>query len=164
MRLLILGGALAIALPTIGLAQPAPPPAADYVAMAGQSDLFEIKSGQLAETKAANPAIKKFAQQMVDDHTKTTKMVMAALKASGMQDAPPASLSADQQTMLAELKSESGEAFDKTYIAQQLKAHQDALALQSGYADGGDDPKLKAAAGKIVPVVKIHLAMQQGLS
>ena len=164
MRLLILGGALAIALPAVGLAQPTPPPAADYVAMAGQSDLFEIKSGQLAEEKAVNPAIKKFGQKMVDDHTKSTKMVMAAVKADGMQDAPPASLSENQQAMLAELKSESGEAFDKTYIAQQLKAHQDALDLQSGYADGGDDPKLKTAAGQIVPVVKMHLAMLQSMN
>jgi putative membrane protein len=164
MRLLILGGALAIALPTFGLAQPAPPPAADYVAMAGQSDLFEIKSGQLAEAKSMNPAIKKFAQQMVDDHTKSTKMVMSALKADGMQDAPPASLSADQQAMITELKSENGADFDKTYVAQQLTAHQDALALQSGYAEGGDDPKLKAAAGQIVPVVKMHLAMLQNMN
>jgi putative membrane protein len=164
MRRLVLGGVLAIALPAAVFAQPAAPSAVDYITIAGQSDLFEIQSGQLAEAKSANPAIKKFGHQMVTDHTNSTKMVMAAAKADGIPESPPPSLTADQKSMMAELKSESGEAFDKTYVAQQLKAHQDALAVQSSYAGSGDDPKLKSAANHIVPVVQMHITMLQGMS
>ena len=161
MRLLILGGALAIALPTFGFAQPAAPPADQYVTMAGQSDEFEIQSAKLAVEKGS-PAVRNFGRQMITDHTKSTAMVMAAAKASGLPASPPP-LTADQQAMLTELQGESGDAFDKTYVSQQLTAHQQALALQDAYAKGGDDPKLKAAAAHIVPVVQRHLSLLQAM-
>jgi putative membrane protein len=155
MRLLILGGALAIALPTMALAQPAAPPAPQYVTMAGQSDDFEIQSGKLAVLKGS-PAIRNFGQQMITDHKKSTAMVIAAAKKSGLPVSPP-ELTADQQQMLSVLQSESGDAFDTTYVDQQLTAHHEALALQTAYAKDGDDPNLKAAAAHIEPVVEMHL-------
>jgi putative membrane protein len=59
--------------------------------------------------------------------------------------------------MLAELKAARGPAFNPTYISQQKAAHQQAPALQSGYANSGDDPNLKAAAAQIAPVVQMHI-------
>jgi putative membrane protein len=162
MRSMLLAGALALGLPMVALAQPmSPPPAADYMMMAGQSDQFEIQSGKLAASTAMSPGVKKFGAQMVTDHTKSTQMVMAAAKKSGLPAGPPPPLKPDQQAMLTQLQGQSGAAFDKTYVTQQLAAHKDALALQSGYAKSGDDKNLKMAAGKIVPVVKMHLGMLQ---
>jgi putative membrane protein len=129
--------------------------------MAGQSDEFEIQSSQLA-VKNGSPAIRNFAEQMITAHTKTTAMVVAAAKKSGLPASPPP-LTADQQGMLAELQGESGDAFDKTYVSQQLAAHEEALALQTAYAKGGDDPNLKAAAAHIVPVVQRHLSLLQSM-
>lgn len=162
MRMTLLCGGLALTLPAAAMAQPmTPPPAAQYMMMAGQSDQFEIQSGKLAASKAMSPGVKKFGAQMVTDHTKSTKMVMDAAKKSGLPAGPPPPLKPEQQTMLTELLGQSGAAFDKTYVTQQLAAHKEALALQSGYAKSGDDKNLKMAAGKIVPVVKMHLGMLQ---
>jgi putative membrane protein len=161
MRTYILASVLALTLSAEASAQSITPPAAQYMMMAGQSDQFEIQTGKLAATKATSADIKNFGNQMVTDHTKSTAMVMAAAKKSGLPTSPPPPLKADQQAMLAQLQSQSGAAFDQTYVSQQLKAHQDALALQRSYAKGGDDPNLKAAAGKIVPVVQMHLSMLQ---
>jgi putative membrane protein len=164
MRSLLLCGALAL-LPAIASAQAAPPPpAAQYMMMAGQSDQFEIQSGKLAVSKAMSPDVKKFGAQMVTDHTKSTAMVMAAAKESGLPAGPPPALKPAQQTMLAQLQGQTGAAFDKTYVAQQLAAHKGALALQSSYAMSGDDKNLKMTAGKIVPVVKMHLGMLRKIS
>jgi putative membrane protein len=127
--------------------------------MAGQSDQFEIESGKLAEAKAMSPGLKKFGAEMVTDHMKSTDMVMAAAKKSGMPTGAPPALKADQQAMLSDLRNQSGSAFDKMYLMQQMAAHKQALALQSSYATSGDDPNLKMAAAKIVPVVKMHISM-----
>jgi putative membrane protein len=166
MRRLLICGALLIAAPATALAQNSPPmaasamapPAADYVMMAGQSDTFEVQSGQLAAHMANSENLKKFGAKMVTDHTTSTQMVMAAAHKSGMNPSPPP-LKPEQQQMLADLQSVKGAAFDKMYVSQQLKAHQDALDLQSSYAKSGDDPNLKAAAARIVPVVKMHMSM-----
>ena len=76
----------------------------------------------------------------------------------------PPDLSADHQQMLAQLQGLSGADFDRAYVSQQMQAHQAALRVQQGYATQGDDPNLRAAAAKIVPVVETHIAMLQRMS
>jgi putative membrane protein len=135
------------------------PTAADYVRMAGQSDAFEIQSGQLAASKASSADLKAFGARMVKDHTKSTQMVLAAAAKSGLSPATPPPLPPAKSDMLTQLQAANGEAFDRLYVSQQLQAHQEALSLQSSYARSGQDPNLKAAAEKIVPVVTMHLDM-----
>ena len=135
-----------------------------YVTAAGESDKFEITEGQMAETMATSPQIKAFGQKMVRDHTKSTAKVMMAAKVSGLPRMPPPVLRPDQQDMVAQLKMASGPAFDQLYVQQQTESHQQALMVQQNYAEHGTAPALKAAAKKIVPVVKDHLSMLQSLS
>ena len=120
---------------------------AAYVMAAGQSDQFEIKEGQLAETMGTS--------------TKSTKMVTMAAGESGLPPMPPPPLSPDQQQMMASLKATSGPDFDKLYVQQQMQSHQQALQLQQAYAQTGGDSNLKMTATKIVPVVQEHIDMLQ---
>jgi putative membrane protein len=158
----LFAGALALSASAVA-AMPAPS-TADYMMKAGQSDQFEIQAGKLAETNAGKASIKHFGAKMVTDHTKSTKLVMAAAKKSHMPvpDAPPA-LDSDQQSMLSDLQGKTGKDFDTAYLADQATAHQQALQLQEAYAMGGDDPLFKAAAKKIVPVVKMHIHMLKSM-
>ena len=152
-------GAVALSLPALAAAMPAPP-AADYVMKAGQSDQFEIQSGKLAGENGGSHAVKHMSAKMVADHTKSTKLVLAAAKKSHLPTPhSPPPLDNDQQAMLSDLQGKHGRDFDSTYISDQKTAHQKALDLQQSYAEGGDDPHLKSAAKKIVPVVKVHIAM-----
>ena len=105
-----------------------------------------------------NPQVKSFATMMLTDHGKSTAMVKAAALKSKVKVAPPM-LTADQKEMIAQLRAATGAARDTTYIAQQKTAHDQALALQQGYAAEGTAVPLKTAAGKIVPVVQMHIKM-----
>ena len=73
-------------------------------------------------------------------------------------NAPPA-LDSDQQAMLSDLQSKHGKDFDAAYKSDQLTAHHKALDLREAYAMSGENPHFKAAAKKIVPVVKMHISM-----
>ena len=55
------------------------PSAADFVAKASASDLFEVQSGQAAQDRAANPLVKAFAANLVRDHTKSSQELKKAL-------------------------------------------------------------------------------------
>jgi putative membrane protein len=70
---------------------------------------------------------------------------------------PADKLDQRRQGFIDNLKSASDAAFDKTYIDQQVAAHEEALTLLQGYAKDGSDAGLKAAAAKIVPTVQMHL-------
>ena len=132
------------------------PSAADFVRQAAQSDMFEIKSGQMAQQKAAGARVRSFGQMMVSDHTKTTQALTAAAARAGLA-APSPDLSPEQKAMLDQLGAASGSAFDSLYLTQQKDAHRQALSLHSAYAAGGDNAALKRVAQSAVPVVRRHL-------
>ena len=137
--------------------------APDYITASAQSDMFEINEGKMAQ-KMGSPAVRRFGATMVRDHMKTTANLKLAIKKAGMEIPPPPPLRPDQEQMMSQLQGMSGPDFDKAYVMQQVQSHQEALALQSGYAKGGDTPALKVAARGAVPIVKMHLSMAQKMS
>lgn len=144
--------------------QPAPA-AAEYVRMAGASDLYEIQSSQIVMESSQNADLRRFAQMMIDHHTRTTAAVMAAALEAGVAPTPPA-LDAAKAQMIRELQAADGATRDPLYVRQQVMAHREALALHSGYAETGDTPQLMRAAATAVPIVAAHYnaitEMEQG--
>jgi len=134
------------------------PTKSQFVGKAAASDTFEIDSARLMVT-SDNPAIKSFANQMLTDHTKSTKMVQTAAKADHVALKKP-SMSVGQRTDLTALKAvPAGKTKDDLYVKQQKAAHADALALMQDYGSNGSGRHLKMAAEKITPVVEKHQSM-----
>lgn len=128
-----------------------------YIRQAAMTDLFEIKAGELALQKSKDSGVKKFARQMVKDHTRTTKKLQAALKKGGADVSPPTELDAVHAEKLKQLQGLGGADFDKSYIQMQVEGHAKALALHQGYAASGDNAMLKKLAGKTAMIVSHHL-------
>src|SRR5690606_17849537 len=108
-------------------------------------------------------AIKDFARDMIAAHTASTAKLKAA--ASGAQPAlaPDPGLTAEQQARLSALGEKSGADFDTVYAAEQVAAHEKALAMLQAYADTGTIAPLKDFAAATAPVVKGHLDMAKAL-
>ncbi|MBC9033895.1 DUF4142 domain-containing protein [Sphingomonas sp. JC676] len=162
--------AMGLAAGTAGGQQAAPAPsnrvtpdALGFVAVAGASDLYEIQSSQLAQQKAGADSVRQFAAMMIEHHMMTTKEVTKAARAAGLTPPPPV-LEPRQQAMIDELRGLDGEAFDAAYVRQQRMAHDEALALHTGYAKDGDKAPLRAAAAKAVPIVRRHIERLRSLS
>lgn len=130
---------------------------------AAASDAFEIQSSQLAATNASSSAVKSFAQHMVQAHTESTAKLKTAAAAASPAITPDATLSADQQQKLSDLKSKTGTAFDSAYVDDQVAAHQAALDGLKGYSASGAVPSLKSFATGIVPIVTAHLNSAKAL-
>src|SRR5437763_80277 len=120
--------------------------ATEYVQKSAISDEFEIESSKLALQKAQDPAIKSFAQEMVDDHTAATNKLKEAAKTAKINIAARQKLDRQHQDTLAALRSKSGPQFDQAYMRAQLLGHREALNLQKAYGESGDNPTLKAHA------------------
>ena len=151
------------------------PNATQFRAKASASDAFEVLSSQIALTHAVDPRLKSFAQMMIDDHTASTDKLVALggiSKASLKAKMKPGAdgkyaandlLDSDHANELNSLDSKSNADFDKTYIDDQVKGHENAVSLLEDYAKNGDNAKLKAFATSILPTVRAHLAKAQGL-
>jgi putative membrane protein len=132
---------------------------AEFAKIAAISNMFEIQSSELALKQSSDEATKKFAEHMIADHTKAGQAMMAAAKADKVN--VPEDLDKEHQAILDALKAADKSAFDKMYRAEQLKAHETAVALFSGYATNGEKGELKIFAGKTLPTLKEHLAEVQ---
>ena len=120
-----------------------------------QADLAEVQAGKLGASKASSAEVKKFAQHMVDDHGKHLSEARAMAKTKGLQ-LPSAPAKKHQQAM-KKLESASGAQFDKVFMQQMVKDHEDALKLVQNTAKNAKDPQLKADAEKTAPVIEKHL-------
>src|ERR1700761_187659 len=79
------------------------PTTADFVKEAAMSDMLEIQAAKIAETKG-NAEEKKFAEQMVTDHTKTSADIKEMVTSGAVKADIPASLDSASQKKLDELK------------------------------------------------------------
>ncbi|MDR6759507.1 putative membrane protein [Mycoplana sp. BE70] len=135
----------------------------DFVKEASMSDVFEITSSQLA-IERADAATKSFAQQMVQDHQKTTNELKQLVNAGKVEATPADTMSDAQQSTLKKLQGLQGDGFTKQYQEDQVDAHEDAVDLFKRYAEGGENPDLKAWASNTLPALQHHLELAQGLA
>lgn len=133
-----------------------PEDARTYAEMAAASDMFELESSRLALTRAQDPALRQFAQMMIDDHSRTSQQLMAAARTADISLTP--SLMPMQRQMLDELQQANGQTFDRLYRTQQIQAHEMAVALHGNYARSGNNPALRGVAAAATPIVTQHLA------
>lgn len=143
--------------PTATVPTPANEAAApDFVTKAAMSDMYEIEAAKVALARSKNADVKKFAQMMIDDHTKSTNNLKAAIAASGLTLTPPAALDDDHAKKVQDLKDKDAADFDKDYLNDQVDAHQAALDLMQRYANDGDNASIKGFAATTAPVVQGH--------
>lgn len=128
----------------------------------GAGDIFEITTSMIAIQHSRNSQVRAFAHMLIADHTNLTNTNLATAKAAGVI-APPPELTPAQKAMVTQLLAASPADFDRTYLSQQIPAHQMALQMMQGYANGGDVPQLRQAAASAVPVIQGHLASAQQL-
>lgn len=138
-----------------------PTTAQEFAAMQASSDAYEIEAGRLAQENATNQAVKDFGAMMVKDHTTSTaELETAAGQAEGVT--VQKQMNAQHQSNLDALRN-AGANFDRTYMDQQVRAHEQALAMLQNYARQGDSQPLKDFATKTASVVQGHLEQARQL-
>jgi len=132
-----------------------------FVFQASAGGLAEVKLGTLAARNASDPGVKRFADRMVTDHSKAnTELANLANKAklkvaSRMDD--------EHEKALNNLLKLSGTAFDREYVAGQVKDHEATVALFEQHVKGGKNQDIKNWADKTLPTLRDHLKMARDL-
>ncbi|MEP6495905.1 MAG: DUF4142 domain-containing protein [bacterium] len=132
------------------------------VAFAEAASRGEIAEGKLAEKKASNPAVKKFAHQVVADHEMMLKNTAAfATKENIMADTTKSDitdLAKGAQDGLSELTTKpSNNDWDKNYMDKQIDGHKSVLSKLQDAEKATTNAKLKELLNKAVGKVQSHL-------
>lgn len=133
-----------------------------FLNMAGTAGIEEVTFGQLAETKAGSPAVRKFATQMVNDHTAANQQLMAL--AQRKQITPPSAMDTAHDQALQQLQGLRGRAFDRAYMQGQVQDHMAVVQAFETEIQSGTDTDVVAFAQQNLPVMQRHLQMAQALA
>lgn len=127
----------------------------EFVMAALRDGLFEVEAGRLAQTKALDPTVKKYAGMMVEQHTKANEELAALARTHNLE--VPTTLSEDGTDKLQKLRDASAGDFDEDYLEVMIDAHQDAVDLFEKQMGRDKDPELQRWASKTVPTLRTHL-------
>ncbi len=130
-----------------------------FVMKAAQGGMAEVQLAQLAQQKSQDDNVKKFAQQMIDDHTPANQKLTQIAGTKGVT--PPTDIDAADQKMMTKLQALDGKKFDTAYLKGQVTAHKTMLKLFQDESKKGTDSDLKSFADDTVPTIQKHITMAQ---
>jgi putative membrane protein len=122
-----------------------------FIQRVSSDGLLQARLGQLAEKKGSSPAVVEFGKRMVTDYARANEELKAAAKQAAFPS--PILLREDQQTF-DRFNRMGRSSFDKSYMAEVVKRHAEALRLFQQEAKGGRVQSLKQLASRMLPDVQ----------
>ncbi|MCU1297412.1 MAG: outer membrane protein, partial [Acidobacteriaceae bacterium] len=123
-----------------------------FIKKAAEGGMAEVELGKLAAEKGSSEEVKKFGQRMVEDHSKANDQLKQVASSKGVE--VPADLNAKDKATKARLSKLSGEQFDKAYMSDMVKDHQQDVAEFRKESKMAKDPEVKSFASQTLPVIE----------
>ncbi|TMI71602.1 MAG: DUF4142 domain-containing protein [Bacteroidetes bacterium] len=133
----------------------ADPATAAFLPEAADGGMAEVQQGQLAQQKGNNQAVKDFGAMMVRDHSAANDRLKAL--ATQRNVTLPDSVSSKHKKMMETLNKKSGKEFDRFYINEMVKDHQEDVKAFEQAANKVSDLEVKAFINNTLPTLKTHL-------
>jgi putative membrane protein len=136
--------------------------AATFVARAAIVNLSEIELGELALARSTDPAVKEFAEQLVEHHRAANEQLETLAKEQRVS--LPGTVDEDRRKLKQELSALDEKAFDARYIEAMAAEHDKAIALFEAASQAPQLPTtLRDYAESASAQVKDHRKTAQGL-
>ena len=141
---------------------PADSPDAMFVQQAGVSGTAEVELSRIAVRQAQSPDVRRFAEDMVQEHERNNRELMTI--AAHENIAPPPDMVDDAHAQLrAQLSVMHGEAFDRAYMDAMRADHEKLAALLRSSQATVSTPELRRYIATTLPVVQDHLKMAEAV-
>lgn len=132
-----------------------------FAEAATKANAAEIELGQLASQKAEDPAVKQYAQRIVQDHTRASQQLQQILSQKGVTI--PTETASSENREMDKLQKLSGADFDKAYIDHMVRDHKKDVKEFERQSQKAEDADIKSFAANTLPVLQDHLKMAQDL-
>jgi len=139
---------------------------ANIVWILDQANMGDSAMGKLADTKATDPEVKRFARLMMSEHHALRLAgENLAKKLAVTPSAPPADdsfamMKATTDSLTAQAR---GKAWDKAYIDHEVMMHQAVLDKANQALSAAQNAELKTLIEGAAPVIQKHLDMAKQL-
>jgi putative membrane protein len=127
----------------------------EFVLDAAKGGMAEVELGKLAADHARSDEVKKFAQRMVDDHSKENDQLKSIAEAKGIR--MPQDIEAKDKALMNRLQKLNGAAFDRAYMQAMVGDHVKDVNEFKKESNAGRDPQVKQFASSTLPTLEEHL-------
>lgn len=134
----------------------------EFVTKVARAGLAEVNLSNLAATRTRNPQVGEFARQMIADHTRANRELIALANRKGI--ALPEKMDEKHQKLWDKLGKMDATEFDHAFMEGMVKDHEEAVQLFETESKEGKDAELKEWAGRTLPVLKKHLEMARDIA
>jgi putative membrane protein len=134
----------------------------EFVVHALASQIAEIKFAEQALKTTKNEDVRKFAQRMVTDHSKTRDALIE--RARDLKVAVVEGMEQNKREKLDQLSKPEGSGFDREYMSCMVESHEKAARMWEKWSTEAKDQNLRELAKRTTPVIKEHLEMARELS
>ena len=133
-----------------------------FAAQAALIGKAEIELGQVALTNTKDENVRRFAEQMVKDHTAADKKLKTIAAKENLT--LPQSLDSEHAALKMKLQGMTGEDFDREYVKAMAKGHDKAVTLFESASQQPQMPsELKQFAASTLPTLEQHQQMAHSL-
>jgi putative membrane protein len=127
----------------------------EFILDAAKGGIAEVELGKMAAERAKNDEVKKFAQRMVDDHSKANDELKSIAQAKGIK--LPDDADATQKATMKRLEKLNGAAFDRAYMQMMVGDHVKDVNEFKKESNSGKDSQVKSFAASTLPTLEEHL-------
>jgi len=127
----------------------------DFAVNTAIAGMTEIQAAQMAEQKTKAKDVKDYAEMMVKDHTAAADKLKTI--ATQKNITLPAALTPDAQKDLDNLQQETGNKFDKDYMAMMVSDHKKVIGAFENESKNGSDADIRAFADSTLHTLRLHL-------
>jgi putative membrane protein len=132
-----------------------------FIKDAYQDGLAEVQGAEMAQRKTGNADVKAFAEKIAADHSAANNDLKALAEAKKVTLASGPSMVAQGKGKL--LDGKTGADFEKAYIDGMVSDHKKDIEAFEKTANEAQDADVKALANKILPKLKEHLSIAEGI-
>lgn len=133
-----------------------------FVIAAGNMDNSQTALGRLALQRTSDPAVRRYAKQILADHARIEARLSAVVVPMGL--ALPIRLDAPIRGELTRLSRLSGPGFDRELIRWELLDFRYHVRQFGDEAAAGTNPQLKRFAREFLPVIEDQYRVAQQLA
>ena len=133
----------------------------EFVMKVASGGMAEVAIAKIAQEKAKDPEVKKFADRLVADHTKVNQELIRIAKDAGIP--VPDKPEAMHEEMVKKFQSGSIGDFDKEFIHHMVGSHTKGVELFTKASKELKNEQLRSFAEKTLPTLKEHLEIAKRL-
>jgi len=130
---------------------------AGFMKEAAMGGMAEVELGRVALQNAGSDEVRRFGQQMIDDHGKGNEELKSLAKTEGVT--LPTQLDAKHVRDMQRMQKLTGTQFDREYMKMMLEDHHKDIKAFTDEGFRGDDPEVKGFALRQLPVLNGHLVV-----